>query len=227
MSIQKLNDWSREHYPQEAPPLQSAIHGLSSRVGSTGGVSTYAVRETPLGSARRIRVVGIGAGPSGINMTRRLRLQLDNYEHVIYEKNSDVGGSWHESRYPGCRCDIPSHNYQFSWRPKKDWCSFFAAAEDIGAYLGRVCDEEKMRDIIKTEHRVAGATWDEARGVWLLAIENMRTGRHFDDYAHFLIDTSGILKCVTLCLFFCSHLLTILVSGNDLTSTASTASEET
>lgn len=187
MSIQKPLDW--DQFPA---------------IVDTQDAPTYTIKEMPLGSTKHIRIVGIGAGPSGINMTRRLRLRLSDYEHVIYEKNSDVGGSWYESRYPGCRCDIPSHNYQFSWRPKKDWTSFFAAAEDIGAYLGRVCDEENMRDNIKLDHRVAGATWNEEQGVWLLVIENMRTGHRFNDYAHFLVDTSGILKYV------CCHLLSAL-----------------
>ncbi|CAK7228412.1 hypothetical protein SBRCBS47491_006896 [Sporothrix bragantina] len=158
--------------------------------------SAYTVKEAPLGTARHVRIVGIGAGASGINMVRTLRLQLrDNFEHVVYEKNSGVGGTWHENRYPGCRCDIPSHNYQFSWRPNHTWSNFFSPAEEINAYLGRICDDENMRDsVIKTEHEVLGAHWDEAQGCWLLSVANLRTGEQFSDYANFLIDASGILN---------------------------------
>ncbi|KAJ4295958.1 hypothetical protein N0V88_004660 [Collariella sp. IMI 366227] len=73
-----------------------------------------------------------------LNLLRTLRLNLTNYEAVIYEKNTDVGGTWLENRYPGCRCDIPSHSYQFSWRPKHDWTNLHAGADEIGAYLCQV-----------------------------------------------------------------------------------------
>src|SRR5437763_7747457 len=115
---------------------------------------TYTVRDTPLGSAKHIRIVSIGAGARGINMIRTLRKHLTEFEHVVYEKDEQVGGTWFENRYPGCRCDIPSHNYQFSWRPKRDWPSFFATAKEIQEYLCRVCDEEDMWRSIKTMHKV-------------------------------------------------------------------------
>ncbi|CAK7263061.1 hypothetical protein SEPCBS119000_000291 [Sporothrix epigloea] len=156
----------------------------------------YTVKEAPLGVARHVRIVGIGAGASGINMVRTLRTQLqDSFELVVYEKNSDVGGTWHENRYPGCRCDIPSHNYQFTWRPKYDWSNFFSPAEEINAYLGQICDEEGMRDgVIKTDHEVLGAHWNEEQGRWLLTVSNLQTGAHFSDSADFLVDASGILN---------------------------------
>lgn len=64
--------------------------------------SKYIVSETPLGTARHVRIVTIGAGASGLNMIRTLRMKLGNYEHVVYEKNPKVGGTWYENRYPGC-----------------------------------------------------------------------------------------------------------------------------
>ena len=154
----------------------------------------YSVRDQPLGSARQIRIVGIGAGLSGLNMIRTLRLNLTNYDFVIYDKNSDVGGTWFESRYPGCRCDVPSHNYQFSWRPKHDWSNFFSPAEEIGGYLRQVCDEEGMRDSIKTSHQIISARWIEEDGSWQLAVKDLQSGTVFSDYAHFLVDGAGVLK---------------------------------
>jgi cation diffusion facilitator CzcD-associated flavoprotein CzcO len=154
----------------------------------------YSVLEQPLGSARPVRIAIIGAGASGINMIRALRLGLKNYEVVVYEKNEEVGGTWFENRYPGCRCDVPSHNYQFSWRPNKEWSNFFAPAEEIYEYLNRVCDEEDMRGSIKTMHQIVKAAWDEAKGVWGLEVQDLRTGQVVADEAHFLLNGGGILK---------------------------------
>ncbi len=158
----------------------------------------YTVREQPLGSARGIRIVGIGAGASGLNMIRTLRLNLTNHGLVVYEKNADVGGTWFENQYPGCRCDIPSHSYQFSWRPKHDWTNFCSSAEEIQDYLRQVCDEEGMRPFIKTSHQVVSARWDEKGGVWDLVVRNLQTKAEFRDFAHFLIDGTGILKYVVV-----------------------------
>ncbi|KAB5580483.1 hypothetical protein GE09DRAFT_1212933 [Coniochaeta sp. 2T2.1] len=161
---------------------------------TTSQDASYKIREQPLGSAKPVRVVIIGAGASGLNMIRTLRLSLTNYELVVYEKNADVGGTWFENRYPGCRCDIPSHNYQFSWRPNHEWSNFHAPAKEIGDYLCRVCDEEGMRDVIKTSHRVSSASWNEEKGIWHITVRNEETDEEFDDYATFLVDGTGILN---------------------------------
>ncbi|KAI5861733.1 FAD/NAD(P)-binding domain-containing protein [Durotheca rogersii] len=162
--------------------------------GSVAGTPPYTVREEPIGTAKHVRIVGIGAGASGINMVRTLRRSLSSYEHVIYEKNEKVGGTWFENRYPGCRCDVPSHNYQFSWRPNPEWSNFFSSSAEIEQYLSRICEEEHMMDVIKTRHKVVGAWWDEDRGLWDVSVLNLDTGTEFRDQANFLIDASGILN---------------------------------
>ena len=54
---------------------------------------------------RRMRVVTIGAGYSGILLAYKFARELENVEHVVYEKNGDIGGAWLENRYPNCACD--------------------------------------------------------------------------------------------------------------------------
>lgn len=51
---------------------------------------------------RKIRVIIVGAGLSGLSMIHSLRRFLPNVEVVAYEKNADIGGTWLENRYPGC-----------------------------------------------------------------------------------------------------------------------------
>jgi hypothetical protein len=64
---------------------------------------------------RKVKVLTIGAGVSGILMAYQIQKHLQNVEHVIYEKNEDIGGTWLENRYPGCACDIPSHAYTYNF----------------------------------------------------------------------------------------------------------------
>ncbi|KAL0935781.1 monooxygenase [Colletotrichum truncatum] len=154
----------------------------------------YQISEEPLGTTRRLRILGIGAGMSSMNMIRTLRLHLKDYEHVVYEKNPVLGGTWYENRYPGCKCDVPSHNYQFSWRPNHEWKGFFSSASEIQAYLLKVAEEENMNRVIKTEHQIERAEWDEHKGQWNVKVRNLKSGDVFDDYAHFLLDSCGILN---------------------------------
>lgn len=52
-------------------------------------------------SSRKLKVLTIGAGVSGIELAYHIQKHCENVEHVIYEKNSDIGGTWYENRYPG------------------------------------------------------------------------------------------------------------------------------
>lgn len=72
---------------------------MSSTGPRTSNGSPYTVLEEPLGTPQHLRVVMIGGGASGLNVARHMKLQMENYELQIYEKNEDVGGTWFENRY--------------------------------------------------------------------------------------------------------------------------------
>lgn len=74
-------------------------------------------------------------------------------------------------------------------------CSYSPGPE-IFKYLKHIAEKYELYRFIKLSHRVVAATWDEAEGVWGLKIEDLSTGRVFEDWCHFLIGASGILKYV-------------------------------
>lgn len=160
--------------------------------------SSYKVNEQPLRTASKICIITIGAGASGLNVIRTLRKHLTNYEHVIYEKTPKVGGTWYENRYPGCKCDIQSHNYQFSWKPNREWSSSFSPAEEIETYLCHLYAEEDMQNHVTLEHEVVGAYWKENSGHWKVKIKNLKTGNSFEDHCEFVLNASGVPKGVNL-----------------------------
>lgn len=62
----------------------------------------YSLSRLPLGTARPIKVIVVGAGFSGLAFAREVETQrLTNVHLQIYEKNASVGGTWFENRYPG------------------------------------------------------------------------------------------------------------------------------
>lgn len=58
------------------------------------------------GSYTYYPIVVIGAGESGIAMGCQLRSQLGFDQFRIFERKSDIGGTWYTSRYPGVACDL-------------------------------------------------------------------------------------------------------------------------
>ena len=72
-------------------------------------------------------------------MAIRLK-QEGEHDFVLLERASDVGGTWRDNTYPGCRCDVPSHLYSFSFAPNPSWSRTFSPQPEILAYL-RDCAE--------------------------------------------------------------------------------------
>lgn len=65
--------------------------------------------------ARKLRVITIGAGYSGLTLAHKLQHQQpdmqDLVDHTIFEARDDIGGTWLVNTYPGVICDVPSHIY--------------------------------------------------------------------------------------------------------------------
>ena len=56
------------------------------------------LKEVPVENFRRMKVIVIGAGYSGIYCGIRIPERLKNVDLTIYEKNGGVGGTWWENR---------------------------------------------------------------------------------------------------------------------------------
>jgi hydroxyversicolorone monooxygenase len=145
---------------------------------------------------RKIKVLSIGAGVTGIMNAYHIQKLLKNVEHVIYEKNADIGGTWLENRYPGAACDIPSHAYTYPFALNPDWPRFFSYSPDIWKYLNKVCEVWGLRKYMNFDTEVIGAYWQEDTGEWLIKLKETKGGqtRLFDERCHILLHGTGILN---------------------------------
>ena len=109
-------------------------------------------------------VVVIGAGMSGILSGHRLHQA--GIEYVVLDKNSDVGGTWHESVYPGCRVDNPNHNYSYSFAQRHDWPFHYSTQNVLHDYFRSCADEFGVHQHIRFNSEVDSATWDEETARW-------------------------------------------------------------
>ena len=94
-------------------------------------------------------MVVIGAGMSGLLAAHRL--QQAGVDYLVVEKNADVGGTWLENRYPGCRVDVPNHLYSYSFAQRDDWPQHFSTQEVLLDYFRRCADDLDLRDHIRFE----------------------------------------------------------------------------
>ncbi len=119
------------------------------------------------GRMTRPRIVIIGAGAAGIAMGIQL-LRAGHTDVTIVEKSRAVGGTWHDNRYPGSGCDVPSHLYCFSFDPNPDWHHKFARQPEIERYLAGCVARHGLGPYLRLGTEIASARWDAAPGQWQL-----------------------------------------------------------
>lgn len=150
--------------------------------------------EQPIGDARPVRILGVGAGFSGIGFAIQVASKLPNSTIQIYEKADQLGGVWHANRYPGVACDIPAHTYQFTFCENTQWSRFYAPGAEIKEYLDKVADEYDVRPVIKLRNEVIELRWQEEKGTWLARIRDLESGQEFTDEAEFIAYAPGGLS---------------------------------
>lgn len=110
-------------------------------------------------------IVILGAGAGGLCMGIQLReAGFDQFR--ILEKSDRVGGTWHDNRYPGAACDVPSHLYSFSFERRSDWTRKFSPQPEIEAYFQHCAEKYGLLPHIRFGEEALSASFDEARGVW-------------------------------------------------------------
>jgi 4-hydroxyacetophenone monooxygenase len=114
------------------------------------------------------QVLIIGAGMSGLLAAHRL--QQAGVPFVIVEKNRDVGGTWYENTYPGCRVDNPNHNYSYAFAQRHDWPLHFSTQDVLLDYLQRCAETFGLRDHIRFETEVVEAAWSDADAMWSVRV---------------------------------------------------------
>ena len=170
------------------PPARDQVHEMASfLVGQAVGDDYVEFLVTELGLAghdpgtaaglrglpaeRRggFHVAVIGAGMSGILAAHRL--QQAGIPYTVLEKNADVGGTWLENTYPGCRVDTPNHAYSYSFVPQ-DWPQFFSSQPVLLDYFARCATEFGIRDRIRFGTEVEHLRFDDGSQTWTIHARN-------------------------------------------------------
>ena len=110
-------------------------------------------------------VIIIGAGISGLYQLYKLREM--GLKVRVFERGTDVGGTWYWNRYPGARFDSESWSYGYSWSAELldewEWSEHFSPQPETLRYVNHVADKFDLRKDIEFESSVEGARFDAAQ----------------------------------------------------------------
>lgn len=120
-------------------------------------------------------VVGlIGAGMSGLAAAHRIGQA--GVDYIVFEKNAAAGGTWFENRYPGCRVDITSHAYSYSFTDTP-WPNHYSPQGTLAAYFQTFARDAGIDEHVRYETEVIGATFDAHSARWRVHTRSTADGR--------------------------------------------------
>ena len=115
----------------------------------------------------------------------------------VFERGTDIGGTWYWNRYPGARFDSESYSYGYSFSQELldewDWSERFASQPEILRYLQYVADKFDLRRDIQFSSDVKSADFDDDARCWEVRLAD---GSSYT--SRFLITGVGILSQPTL-----------------------------
>ncbi|HTO09411.1 MAG TPA: NAD(P)/FAD-dependent oxidoreductase [Myxococcota bacterium] len=144
----------------------------------------------PAAQRAAFRVVIVGAGMSGL--LAGIRLAQAGIPFTIVERHSDVGGTWWQNTYPGCRVDSPNHIYSYSFEPA-DWPQYYSPQRVLQRYFAHCADKYGLRPHIRFDTEVKEAVFDESSSTWRVEVVG-KDGRAETLRANALISAVGQLN---------------------------------
>lgn len=146
--------------------------------------------EPPQERLEKFLVIVIGAGMAGLNAA--VQLKHAKIPFIVIDKNPEVGGTWFENRYPGCRVDTPSRGYTHIFGASFPYPSPFCPQPENEKYVNWVADNFALREHMVHETEVTSATWDDEAGVWNLETRGARGAESYR--ANVVITAVGLLS---------------------------------
>ncbi|KAI5119485.1 hypothetical protein M0805_009509 [Coniferiporia weirii] len=140
------------------------------------------------------RVIIIGSGVAGIATAIALKRQLGFDNFIIYEKSSDIGGTWRDNTYPGCASDVAVHWYSLSTDPNPNWSMYRALQPEIHAYWRSLVKKYSLSDKLIFNTCVISAVWDDAMQRYCITLREEKSGVERREYAEAIVSATGMFS---------------------------------
>ena len=118
----------------------------------------------------KLDVVILGAGVGGLYAVYRLRKL--GLKVRAYEAASGIGGTWFWNRYPGCRCDVESMEYSYSFsnelQQEWQWPERYGTQPEILRHVDHVAGSLRSQRDIQLNTRIRSAAFNSKINAWTL-----------------------------------------------------------
>lgn len=115
-------------------------------------------------------VIGIGAGFAGLALIHYMREA--GLSVRVFDKASDIGGTWTWNRYPGAASDSECYYYCLTFSKELlqewKWTVRYPGWEENLSYMHFVADKCDMWPHIQLDTKIVSADYQEETGHWLI-----------------------------------------------------------
>ena len=136
-------------------------------------------------------VIAIGAGFAGLAVIHFMREA--GLSVKVFDRASDIGGTWTWNRYPGAATDSESFYYclTFSQEILKEWrwSERYSGWEETLKYMHFVADRCDMWPHIQLNTEITSADYQADSGLWLL-----RTADGAEHTCRYFISAMGMIR---------------------------------
>ena len=139
---------------------------------------------------KKIDVLVVGAGLSGIGAGYHLQKKCPETSFLILEGRENIGGTWDLFKYPGIRSDSDMYTLGYNFKPWKEQ-EAIADAPSILKYLNETVEEFNLKSKIRFGKYVKKARWSSDSNQWTVDIEDKKTGKFSQILCSFIFMCSG------------------------------------
>ena len=131
----------------------------------------------------------IGAGPAGISMA--VQLERLGIPYVLYDRRSEIGGTWSIHKYPDIRVDTLSITYEFSFEDEYPWTEYFARGEEVRTYLEFISKKYGVHEHTRLGHDLEDARFDDESLTWHLTFQGP-DGERVERDVNMVVSAAGV-----------------------------------
>ena len=139
---------------------------------------------------KKIDVLVVGAGLSGIGAGYHLQKKCPETSFLILEGRENIGGTWDLFKYPGIRSDSDMYTLGYNFKPWKEQKAI-ADAPSILKYLNETVEEFNLKSKIRFGKYVKKARWSSESNQWTVDVEDKKTGKFSQILCSFIFMCSG------------------------------------
>jgi cation diffusion facilitator CzcD-associated flavoprotein CzcO len=117
----------------------------------------------------------IGSGLGGLTVAISLKRKYGYKNFTIYEKASEIGGTWRDNVYPGAASDVPIHLYTLSIDLDYRFKHSHGTSAEIKEYWHRLATKYDLYQHIVFNTKIVSAEWSKKDNEYSIVAIDTRT----------------------------------------------------